>query len=317
MMPQQRQRELDFLSRPPAPPMVRARWREPVEFLQRQLPHYVALTRLNKPIGIFLLLWPTWWALLIAGEGLPDLWVAIVFTLGIILMRSAGCVINDYADRHIDGHVQRTRERPLVTGRVRPHEAMVLFTVLTGIAFLLVLTTNRLTVWLSIVALLLAISYPYTKRHTYLPQFHLGLAFGWSVPMAFAAQTGAVPMVAWLLLIANVLWSVIYDTMYAMVDRDDDARIGVKSTAILFADADRVIIGLLQVMMLAALWLVGERVELGATYNAGLCAAAALFVYHQYLIRERKPDQCFRAFLHNNWVGFAIFLGLALSYRNA
>jgi len=297
--------------------MIRARWRGHFEFLRRQLPHYVALTRLNKPIGIFLLLWPTWWALLIAGNGLPDLWVAVVFTLGVVLMRSAGCVINDYADRRIDGHVQRTRDRPLVTGRVQPREALGLFAMLVGLAFLLVLTTNRLTVLLSLVAALLAISYPYTKRYTHLPQFHLGLAFGWSIPMAFAAQAGTVPLVAWLLLIANVLWSVIYDTMYAMVDRDDDVRIGVKSTAILFADADRVIIGILQVMMLAALWLAGERAELGATYNAGLGAAAALFVYHQCLIRERRPDQCFRAFLHNNWVGLAIFLGVALNYWSA
>ncbi|MGQ0658402.1 MAG: 4-hydroxybenzoate octaprenyltransferase [Chromatiales bacterium] len=312
MTPQQRQRELDFVSPVPA-----TGWSDHLHFFRRQLPHYVALTRLNRPIGIFLLLWPTWWALLVAAEGRPDAWVAIVFTLGVILMRSAGCVINDYADRRFDGYVRRTRERPLVSGRVQPREAFILFAVLVGLAFLLVLTTNRLTVLLSLIAALLAISYPYSKRYTYLPQFHLGLAFGWSIPMAFAAQTNAVPVTAWLLLIANVLWSAVYDTMYAMVDRDDDVKIGVKSTAILFADADRLIIGILQAMMLAALWLLGERVERGLAYDAGLCAAGALFVYHQYLIRAREPEQCFRAFLHNNWVGAAIFAGLAVSYWNA
>ena len=309
MMSQQRQRELDFSPRPTA----RSRLAR-LPFLWRRIPNYVALTRLNKPIGIFLLLWPTWWALLVAGTGRPDIWIAIVFTLGVVLMRSAGCVINDYADRDFDGHVRRTRARPLVTGQVQPREALLLFAVLISIAFLLVLTTNLFTILLSFVAVLLAITYPYTKRHTYLPQFHLGLAFGWSIPMAFAAQTNSVPAVAWLLLIANVLWSVVYDTMYAMIDREDDIRIGVKSTAILFADADRLIIGVLQAMMLATLWLVGDRLELGAAYYSGLLAAGALFVYHQYLIRERKPEDCFRAFLHNNWVGMVIFLGLAVSY---
>lgn len=282
--------------------------------LERQGPHYVALMRLNRPIGIFLLLWPTWWALLLAGEGLPDTWVALVFTLGVVLMRSAGCVINDYADRDFDAHVRRTRERPLASGRVTPREALVLFGVLVALAFLLVLTLNRLTLLLSVVAVLLAVTYPFTKRYTYLPQFHLGLAFGWSVPMAFAAQTNELPATAWLLLAANVLWSVAYDTMYAMVDREDDIKIGVKSTAILFADMDRHIIGAIQLMMLLALIAVGTREHLHWPYYVGLAAAGVLMGYHQHLIRDRDPEACLRAFLHNNWVGMAVFLGLAVNY---
>jgi 4-hydroxybenzoate polyprenyltransferase len=282
--------------------------------LRRQWPHYVALTRLNRPIGIFLLLWPTWWALLIAGDGRPDAWVTVVFTLGVVLMRSAGCVINDLADRGFDGHVRRTRTRPIVAGEVRPNEALVLFLMLCAAAFALVLTTNFYTIMLSFVGVLLAASYPFAKRYTHLPQFHLGLAFGWGIPMAFAAQTGALPAAAWLLLIVNVLWSVVYDTMYAMVDREDDIRIGVKSTAILFGDADRFIIGVLQASMLGTLWLIGANLDLRWPYYMGLIVAAVLFVYHQYLIRRREPENCFRAFLHNNWAGMAIFVGLLASY---
>jgi 4-hydroxybenzoate polyprenyltransferase len=286
----------------------------PWQLLRRQWPQYVALTRLNRPIGIFLLLWPTWWALLIAGDGRPDAWLVVVFTLGVVLMRSAGCVINDFADRGFDGHVRRTRARPLAAGAVRPKEALALFLVLCVAAFALVLTTNLYTILLSFAGVLLAATYPFAKRYTYLPQFHLGLAFGWGIPMAFAAQTGSVPPTAWLLLIVNVLWSVVYDTMYAMVDRDDDVRIGVKSTAILFADADRVIIGVLQVMMLATLWLVGVNEKLHPSYFGGLLIAAGLFVYHQYLIRARVPEACFKAFRHNNWVGLAICAGLLVNY---
>lgn len=282
--------------------------------LRRQCPHYVALTRLNRPIGIFLLLWPTWWALLIAGDGRPDAWVTVVFTLGVILMRSAGCVINDLADRGFDGHVRRTRARPIIAGAVRPREALALFLILCATAFALVLTTNLYTVMLSVVGVLLAASYPFAKRYTHLPQFHLGLAFGWGIPMAFAAQTEALPATAWLLLIVNVLWSVVYDTMYAMVDREDDIRIGVKSTAILFGDADRFIIGVLQTSMLGTLWLIGTNLDLRWPYYAGLIVTAVLFVYHQYLIRRREPENCFRAFLHNNWAGMAIFAGLLANY---
>ncbi|MCG3202565.1 MAG: 4-hydroxybenzoate octaprenyltransferase [Gammaproteobacteria bacterium] len=282
--------------------------------LRRQWPHYVALTRLDRPIGIFLLLWPTWWALLIAGGGRPDAWITVVFTLGVVLMRSAGCVINDFADRGFDGRVRRTRARPLAAGAVRPREALILCLVLCTAAFALVLTTNLYTILLSFAGVLLAATYPFAKRYTYLPQFHLGLAFGWGIPMAFAAQTDSVPPTAWLLLIANVLWSVVYDTMYAMVDREDDIRIGVKSTAILFGDADRFIIGVLQVSMLGTLWLLGANLDLRWPFHAGLAVTAALFAYHQYLIRGRDPEGCFRAFLHNNWAGMAIFAGLLASY---
>jgi len=286
----------------------------PWQLLRRQWPQYVALTRLNRPIGIFLLLWPTWWALLIAGDGRPDAWIVVVFTLGVVLMRSAGCVINDFADRGFDGHVRRTRARPIAAGAVSPKEAMALFLVLCIAAFALVLTTNLYTVLLSFAGVLLAATYPFAKRYTYLPQFHLGLAFGWGIPMAFAAQAGSVPPTAWLLLIVNVLWSVVYDTMYAMVDREDDIRIGVKSTAILFGDADRFIIGVLQASMLGTLWLLGANLDLAWPFYAGLVVTAALFVYHQYLIRGRAPEGCFRAFLHNNWAGMAIFAGLLASY---
>ncbi len=282
--------------------------------IRPQIPNYVALMRLNRPVGIFLLLWPTWWALMIAAGGVPDLWVAMVFTAGVTLTRSAGCIINDYADRHFDGSVRRTRDRPLATGKVSTREASLLFVGLMGLAFLLVLTLNRLTILLSFVAILLAMSYPFAKRYTYLPQFHLGLAFGWGIPMAFAAERNDLPPVAWLLLIANILWSAVYDTMYAMVDREDDLRIGVKSTAILFDDADRLIIGVMQAMMLLTLWLVGSREHFGIYYHFGLLVAAGLCVYHQYLIRDRDPDGCFRAFRHNNWVGAAVFAGLALNF---
>ncbi len=286
----------------------------PWQLLRRQWPQYVALTRLNRPVGIFLLLWPTWWALLIAGDGRPDAWITVVFTLGVVLMRSAGCVINDFADRGFDGHVRRTRARPLAAGAVHPKEALALFLVLCVAAFALVLTTNLYTILLSFAGVLLAAAYPFAKRYTYLPQFHLGLAFGWGIPMAFAAQTGSVPPVAWLLLIVNVLWSVVYDTMYAMVDREDDIRIGVKSTAILFGDADRFIIGVLQASMLGTLWLLGANLDLRWPFYAGLVVTAALFAYHQILIRRREPEECFRAFLHNNWAGMAIFAGLLASY---
>jgi 4-hydroxybenzoate polyprenyltransferase len=276
--------------------------------------HYALLMRLDKPIGTFLLLWPTVWALWIAGKGTPDTLVTWVFVLGVVLMRSAGCVINDYADRDFDLHVKRTENRPIASGKVQPREALVLFAMLCLIAFALVLTMNRLTVALSVAGALLAAIYPYMKRHTYLPQVFLGLAFGWAVPMAFAAQTGEVPVVAWLLLIATVLWATAYDSMYAMVDRADDLKIGVKSTAILFGDADRAIIGVIQAMLLLTLWTVGSKLELGIYYYLGLAAAAGLAVYQQYLIRARNPALCFKAFLNNNWFGAAVFIGLILHY---
>ncbi|MDZ4263718.1 MAG: 4-hydroxybenzoate octaprenyltransferase [Pseudomonadota bacterium] len=280
----------------------------------QRLRQYILLMRLDRPVGIFLLLWPTLWALWIAAEGPPDYWVTIVFVLGVILMRSAGCVINDYADRDIDRHVARTSDRPLTAGRVTTKEALLLFAVLTLVAFALVLTMNLLTILLSFVAAALAASYPYMKRHTYLPQVYLGLAFGWAVPMAFAAQTGEVPVVAWLLLIATVLWATAYDTMYAMVDRPDDLKIGVKSTAILFGPADRVIIAIIQALTLTVLMTVGLQLELGGYYYAGLVLALLLMGYQQYLIRNRDGMQCLKAFLNNQWVGAVVFAGIALNY---
>jgi len=275
---------------------------------------YALLMRLDKPIGVFLLLWPTCWALWIAGEGSPDNGVTLVFVLGVVLMRSAGCVINDYADRDFDPHVQRTARRPLASGAVSPREALVLFVVLCLLAFALVLSMNWLTIALSVAGALLAAVYPFTKRHTYLPQVFLGLAFGWAVPMAFAAQTGAVPALAWLLLMATVLWATAYDTLYAMVDREDDLKIGVRSTAILFGDADRAIIGMIQGLLLLTLWIIGHKAELGLYYLGGLLVAAGLALYQQYLIREREPQACFRAFLNNNWLGLAVFVGVVLDY---
>ena len=282
--------------------------------MSHQLRQYLILMRLHKPIGVFLLLWPTLWALCIAAEGRPDPWVALVFVLGVILMRSAGCVINDYADMRYDPHVQRTRHRPLATGRVKPKEALILFAVLVSVAFALVLTLNWLTIALSLAAGFLAATYPYMKRYTYLPQVYLGLAFGWAVPMSFAAQTGEVPMAAWLLLIATVLWTTAYDTIYAMVDRADDLRIGVRSTAILFGDADRLIIAVIQVTTVLALVFVGQHLELGGRYYSGVAVAAVLMAYQQYMIRDRDGMQCFRAFLNNNWVGAVVFAGIIWQY---
>ena len=270
--------------------------------------------RLHKPIGIYLLLWPTLWALWIAGEGRPDLLVLLVFVLGVALMRSAGCVINDYADREFDQHVARTRDRPIVAGEVSPAEALLLFFSLSTAAFLLVLLMNSLTVWLSLAGGLLAASYPFMKRYTHFPQVYLGAAFGWAVPMAFAAQTGEVPRTAWLLFIATVLWATAYDTMYGMVDREDDRKIGVKSTAILFGDADRAIIGVIQLLALFALALTGQAAGLGAYYYFGLLLAAGLALYQQFLIRERRPERCFKAFLNNNWFGAVVFAGIILDF---
>ncbi len=280
----------------------------------RKLKLYAQLVRLEKPIGIYLLLWPTLWALAIAGEGSPDGWVLFVFVCGVVLMRSAGCAINDYADREIDCHVARTRERPLTCGKISPKEALLVFAVLAGIAFLLVLTLNRYTIYLSIGGIVLAATYPFMKRYHYLPQVHLGAAFGWAVPMAYAAQTGGVNRITWLLYIATVLWTVAYDTMYAMVDREDDLKIGAKSTAILFGDADRVIIGVLQALFILTLWLVGTDLHFSAIYFVALIFAALLLTYEQVLIFYRIPEYCFQAFLHNQWVGAVVFFGIMANY---
>ncbi len=271
------------------------------------------LTRMDKPIGSLLLLWPTLWALLIAADGWPDAYVIFVFVLGVFLMRSAGCVINDYADRHLDGHVKRTKLRPLPSGKVSEKEALLLFTILALTAFLLVLTMNSLTIQLSFAGLLLATAYPFMKRLTHLPQLVLGMAFGWSIPMAFAAQANALPIEAWVLFLANILWTVAYDTLYAMVDRDDDVKIGIKSTAVLFGRWDKRIVAALQLGTLAILMWLGELLTLGSMFYWGLLAAAGLFVYQQHLIRHRERDLCFQAFLNNNYVGMVIFGGLLLS----
>jgi 4-hydroxybenzoate polyprenyltransferase len=272
------------------------------------------LIRWNRPIGSLLLLWPTLWALWIAAEGIPDTELLIIFTLGTVLMRSAGCIINDLADRNLDGGVMRTRGRPLVTGDVSVNEALMFFFALCLAAFGLVLMTNLLTVLLSIPALLLASCYPLMKRYTHLPQVVLGLAFSWSIPMAFAAQLDELPPALWLLFTGNLLWTVVYDTKYAMVDRRDDLEVGIKSTAILFGESDRAIIAVLQVLCLAALTLAGRQFGLTWPYYASLLVAAGLFGYHLYLIRERDEAACFRAFTHNSWVGLTIFLGIATSY---
>ncbi len=282
--------------------------------IKDRLWQYIQLTRLSRPIGALLLLWPALWALWIASEGLPSLHLLIVFVLGPFLARSAGCVMNDYADRHFDGHVERTRLRPLATGQVSGKEALMVAITLLLIAFLLVLSTNRLTILLSFVAIPLAVIYPYLKRHTYLPQFFLGIAFSWGIPMAFAAQTGTVPRIAWLLFIANLLWTVVFDTIYAMVDREHDLQIGIKSTAILFDDADRTIIGILQVMTLIVLLIIGNQLTLLWPYYTFLVVAAGFSIYQQYLIKDRSPDKCFQAFLNNNWFGASIFIGIALAY---
>jgi len=270
--------------------------------------------RLDKPIGILLLLWPTLWALWIASEGRPDPWILTVFLAGVVLMRSAGCVINDIADRKFDAHVARTRSRPLAAGTVAVREAVILCLLLVGTAFALVLSMNPLTIALSFAGAGLAIVYPFTKRYTQLPQAVLGLAFGWAVPMSFAAETGDVPPVAWLLLLATVLWALVYDTMYAMVDREDDIKIGVKSAAILFGSADRPILGMLQLLMFAVLVSAGHILGLGRAYWFSLLAAASFAIYHQYLIKDRDPEYCFHAFKSNNWLGACIFAGLLVEY---
>ena len=286
---------------------VQPRWRE-------RLRQYWKLVRGDRPIGVLLLLWPTWWALWIASAGVPSLWTLFVFTAGVWLTRSAGCVINDYADRWLDPQVERTRGRPLATGAVSGREALLVFAVLMIAAFALVLTLNRLTVYLSVVGLFLAASYPYLKRYTYLPQVYLGLAFGWGIPMAFAAVQGTVPPVAWVLYFANILWATAYDTWYAMVDRDEDIRAGSKSTAILFGDMDLIAQAVLYALMFAALWMVGRQAQLGLYYWAALGVAAVLVAYEFLIARHREREACFRAFLHNNWVGAAVFAGIAIHH---
>ena len=282
--------------------------------IKERLRQYYYLTRLDRPIGIFLLLWPMLWGLWIASEGKPDLLVLFVFVMGVVLMRSAGCVINDYADRKIDPHVERTRQRPIAAGKVKPKEALLVFVVLCLIAFGLVLLMNRFTIYLSVGGVILAGIYPFMKRYTHLPQVVLGMAFAWSIPMAFAAQTGEIHRIAWLVYVITVVWAVIYDTMYAMADREDDLKIGVKSTAILFGESDKVILSILQVMMFIGLLLLGQKMTMSYIYYLFLAAAAGFALYQQFLIRNREPAMCFKAFLNNNWLGAMVFLGILSSY---
>lgn len=272
------------------------------------------ITRMDKPIGTYLLLWPTYWALWIASDGWPNLHLLMVFSLGVFIMRSAGCVINDFADRKIDGKVERTKNRPLVNGMMTSTEAINLFGVLIGMALGLVLTLSWPTIYLSFVALFLAALYPFMKRYTQLPQVFLGAAFSWGMIMAFSEAQGEIPLIAWLLFIANLCWTVAYDSMYAMVDREDDLKIGVKSAAILFADNDKRIIGFLQLITLALLWTVGDILAFGWPYQISLVVAAGLFSYQQLLITNRERDKCFQAFLHNHWVGLIVFVGIIFEY---
>jgi 4-hydroxybenzoate polyprenyltransferase len=281
---------------------------------QRRIRDFVELARLHRPIGIWLLLWPVLWAVWIAGASHPSPKVLVIFVLGTIAMRSAGCVINDLADRDFDPFVKRTRDRPIASRRIAPWEAVAWFLVLVGIALALVLQLDRETIRMSVVGAGLAVTYPFFKRFFPLPQFYLGVAFSWGVPMAFNAQTGVVPRVAWILFFAGIIWAAIYDTMYAMVDRDDDLKIGVKSSAIVFGDMDRVIIGLLQALMLFALYLVGTNMEFGFWYDMGLAGAAVFFAWQQWRIRDRVPEACFAAFLNNQYVGLSVFIGILLEY---
>jgi len=280
----------------------------------QRLEQYAYLVRLDRPIGIYLLLWPTLWALWIAARGWPDLLVLFVFVSGVFLMRSAGCAINDFADRKIDPHVERTKDRPLAAGRVTATETLLVFASLSITAFLLVLLMNTLTIYMSFVGIALAASYPFAKRFHYMPQIHLGAAFGWAAPMAFTAQANEITPVTWLIFMATVLWATAYDTMYAMADREDDLKIGVKSTAILFGEADKIIVALLQIMLLLDLYLIGQQSELGLFYNVSLIIAAGFAIYQQYLIKDRKPELCFKAFLNNNWFGMVIFIGIFIDY---
>ncbi|GAA6134518.1 4-hydroxybenzoate octaprenyltransferase [Oceaniserpentilla sp. 4NH20-0058] len=279
-----------------------------------KLPFYIQLMRLDKPIGIYLLLWPTLWALWIAAEGRPSISNVVIFILGVIVMRSAGCVINDYADRHLDGHVKRTQHRPLAQKVISEKQALGLFAGLCSSAFILVLFTNEFTLYLSFGGLALAFCYPFMKRYTHLPQVVLGAAFAWAVPMAFAAEQNALPDVVWLIYTATVTWTVVYDTQYAMVDRDDDLKIGVKSTAILFGEADNMMIGVLQVFTLISWLMIASKIAATWPLYLAIAISAGIFVYHQFLTKNRDRDLCFKAFLHNHWVGATLFAGLFLHY---
>ncbi|ODB89231.1 4-hydroxybenzoate polyprenyltransferase [Candidatus Thiodiazotropha endoloripes] len=286
---------------------------QPVSWGER-LRRYALLVRLHRPIGILLLLWPTLWSLWIAAEGTPPWGMVLVFTLGVAIMRSAGCAINDYADRDFDGHVTRTEDRPIASGLIEPREALGVFLVLSLMAATLLIFLNWPTRYLSLVALGLTALYPFMKRYTYLPQVVLGAAFGWAVPMVFMALTESLPLITWVIFLSTLIWALIYDTQYAMVDREDDLKIGVKSTAILFGRHDNLIVGLLQGVMLGLLVLIGLMSDRGLLYFLGIAAAALLFLYQQWLTRDRDPKACFQAFLNNNRFGLVVFVGLVLDY---
>jgi len=284
--------------------------------IKDRLQQYWLLARFDKPIGILILLWPALWALWVASNGKPDFFVLFIICSGVVLMRAAGCVINDYADRDFDPHVERTKQRPIAAGKVSPKEALILFVVLCLTAFVLVLQLNLMTIMLSFVAAFLAASYPFMKRYTQLPQAYLGIAFGFAVPMSFSAQINEIPLVAWVMYLAVMLWALVYDTMYAMVDKEDDLKIGVKSTAILFGDRDREIMAVLQLIIIALLVWIGQMQQLGVFYYTGVAVAVALSIYQQKLIFNRDKVLCFKAFLNSNYFGLAIFIGLALDYLN-
>jgi 4-hydroxybenzoate polyprenyltransferase len=295
-----------------SPPSSNARltWRR----YQNRIRDLFEVARLHRPIGIWLLLWPVLWAVWIAGAAHPSPKVLVIFVLGTVAMRSAGCVINDLADRDFDPYVKRTRDRPIASRRLAPWEAVAWFLVLIACALALVLQLDEKTIRMSVIGAVLAVTYPFFKRFFPLPQFYLGVAFSWGVPMVFMAETGVIPRVAWIIFFAGIIWAAIYDTMYAMVDREDDLKIGVKSSAIVFGDMDKLIIGLLQALMLFTLYLVGTNMEFGQWYNTGLLGAAVFFAWQQWKIRERKPLSCFLAFQNNQYVGLAIFVGILLEY---
>ena len=282
--------------------------------MMQQLKQYWLLARFDKPIGILILLWPALWALWVASDGSPDLKVLFIICAGVVLMRAAGCVINDYADRDFDPHVARTKQRPIAAGKVSPKEALILFVVLCLVAFVFVLQLNMMTIMLSFVAAFLAASYPFMKRYTQLPQAYLGIAFGFAVPMSFAAQTNHIPVVAWVMYLAVMLWALVYDTMYAMVDKEDDLKIGVKSTAILFGNKDREIMAGLQLIIIGLFIVIGQMQQLGGFYYAGVIVALGLSVYQQILIFNRDKTLCFKAFLNSNYFGLSLFIGLLLDY---
>jgi len=283
--------------------------------LKKQFPHYLQLIRFDRPIGTYLLLWPTLWALWIASDGLPNLKILIIFILGVFLMRSAGCAINDYADRDFDADVARTEQRPLATGAITPKEAIGVFVVLALISFILVLQLNWLTIGMSLLALALAASYPFMKRVHMLPQAHLGFTFGWSIPMAYTAVHNQLPDLSnWLIFFTAVIWTTAYDTMYGMADREDDIKLGLKSTAILFGDNDKIIVGIMQFIVAMMLTGIGLLESLGGFYYLGIALASVFFIYQQYLIRNRESVPCFHAFLNNNWFGLVVFAGLLLDY---